>query len=63
MWLVDNERAGNSHSLQGSGVLQRDAVYPSSRSARFDRWIVMLAYGGAALFGVIFWIVVAWLCW
>lgn len=61
MWLVDNERAGSPHSL-GGDILHGSAFYRPSRSVNSDRWIVIMSYGGAAFFGLVFWIAVAWMC-
>jgi len=63
MWLIENRCADNSHTLRRSGVLLRNVPYRPSRSANSDRWIVMLSYGAAALFGLVFWIAVVWMCW
>jgi hypothetical protein len=60
MWLVNNQRAGNPHPLSGD-ILQGGALYRPSRRVSSDRWIVIMSYGGAALFGLVFWIALAWM--
>lgn len=52
------ERSSNARSRQRD-ILQLSGVFQSSRTARSGRWLVMISYGGAAIFGLVFWIVLA----
>jgi hypothetical protein len=61
MWLVENERMGNPQQLRLYKLARRDALREPVRSVKPDVRLVVLSYGGAALFGIAFWSFVIWL--
>jgi hypothetical protein len=62
MSLVENEHIGNSQLLRLYEHKRRYARRRPVRDGDADPWLVLLAYGGGALFGIAFWSAIIWLC-
>ncbi len=62
MWLLENERAGNPQALRVYEPKRWDAPGEPIHGVNPDGLLVVLAYGGGALFGIAFWGAIIWLC-
>jgi hypothetical protein len=62
MSLVENEHIGTPQLLRLYELKSRYARRGPIRGGDSDPLLVLLAYGGGALFGIAFWSAIIWLC-
>ncbi len=55
MWLVNNVSASDAEQMERRNFVYRGAALTRKLNVRPNRWLVVISYCAAAIFGLVFW--------